>query len=1204
MRRGTVAVIIMACVVALGWAAGTIRDRVVVNRQTMQGIVEEREGWARYKEQMAHPPIRCSFTIPRECMVAKTDIVSEDAMELSGNVFFSGLHANDFQDCYFRLMWGGFAGINVRLDYEPVTGEYRYWADVGILEPGHDTATWVSGWYAKADVPDFDWDFSIKSTHSRIHRTRTIEPWRGSDIGPTHATENRFSEGWVAEPPYEVTATFGSLSWNTNTLGIAPDVSVATTHQLHWNIADTEFVRLTLDSSSFEYDFTSIEDHCYGQYANAPRGTNPGAGNMRVEGSGNILTFQSGPGGGGGQHPYIVRGSSPPRVLDTRQTGLCGHGDTAPNDDLYGSQLHWLWNGYAVCPVWRYQNGPLWVPGDPTCASPPGTYPMWAGPAWDAVAGEYTPMWNPLDAACPFCGSQLRPGGMLKVPWIGGWPDTSATDWTSAGDFQDSTEAPLTQAQLHNVFSPYAQRLTPYSQWDKKAAYKDDDYEMWRPFGGGAVLLVDRKDGRRGLLPDTLTRPGGVPVIPIHVGGCDSTDCSSSPYFNLDVSFGAVDVDLSGSTGARVSAWESGDFIVTDGEVGTAAAVTFTVPAEGGTLNRGPLIDPYWERNAAMIAARAGGAFAECYFYHQNNTTIPGDWPAGWTDTDCMGGGHAGLDVTWWATHRYVTLLAAPDAGWVGVTLPQLRLTCNTEEITDNLFDSWPMKDVSVDALATSFTATFLGQRNGDTVYYDLVLPGFTRLEHVTKIEVIFADDAAGDWTLSGLRLDPSDAAPGASVQMSTTTMHQCHHAYDWGGINGIIDGRCKLALRASGSGERHVWKRYLEELIPDVDEVYSYNAVTGVTDTSTAYALEKYARLISAVGEGWSAAMPADWTSIYKDTDGTVLTIGYAFDAVEFQAYGGVNCGFSGWLWQGVAGLCYTPHGVLCAQGGIHGLSAQRSVVELVSIERRKAGSDDAWLEHARADSDERGYWQFGNRVELPDFPTSGGDLVHSYSGTTPTYYEYRVGDAIIERLYERQWTVGGIASDLDSYEDYDGSLHIYYIQDGYRVAYRKWEPQFQTYEETLPVPASGGTQSINVSRLPGQACRLFYVQDSTDVIQAKSEDGELSFTVHDTALTGYSRVEAIELPLDARAVLMLYEPTGEQWYCTVGIFDVATNLYAKWKTPVATTLGGPEVRGDLQRQHDGQLAFNFIDGDEKVRVARCTRIKYDATGLWVLES
>jgi len=40
------------------------------------------------------------------------------------------------------------------------------------------------------------------------------------------------------------------------------------------------------------------------------------------------------------------------------------------------------------------------------------------------------------------------------------------------------------------------------------------------------------------------------------------------------------------------------------------------------------------------------------------------------------------------------------------------------------------------------------------------------------------------------------------------------------------------------------------------------------------------------------------------------------------------------------------------------------------------------------------------------------------------------------------------------------------------------------------------------------------------------------------------------------------------------------------------------------LQRQHDGQLAFNFIDGSEKVRVARCTRMEYDATGAWALEA
>jgi len=285
-------------------------------------------------------------------------------------------------------------------------------------------------------------------------------------------------------------------------------------------------------------------------------------------------------------------------------------------------------------------------------------------------------------------------------------------------------------------------------------------------------------------------------------------------------------------------------------------------------------------------------------------------------------------------------------------------------------------------------------------VYFDLVYPDFARLEHVTQVEVIFAAGAAGAWTLDGFRLDPSDAAPGATAELSTTTMHQCHHSYDWGGIRGVIDGRCILALRATDCGAalyqpRHVWEKGLEELIPDVDEVYSYHPVDGTKDVSTVYGIEKYARLMGAVGEGWDVGMPADWNSIYKDGDGTVLDIGRAFDVVENQDYGGVQCGFSGWLWQGVAGLCYTPHGYLCVEAGGHGLSNKASACCGTIYRKAPAGAWGVYLDNVA--TDEHYYW------------SSGADVVHHYDGTVAVEYEYRVNDepnnTDFERLHERQW-------------------------------------------------------------------------------------------------------------------------------------------------------------------------------------------------------
>ena len=1125
------AVTLAVCGVMAWWALGPeIRARVNQDAELRGRGPVFGEEWDARPE-----PIQCSFTIPKECMVAKTDIVSEDALECSGRfqLIEPGVHKRINYDPteHYGFSYGVVA-CQVHIEWRASDNKWRYKAYIGAHIPFETPESEIPPWYESwigdwqdfddLDLPEnrIDWAYSYKASHSRINRTRIIEPWRGSTAGPTHAIESRFAEAWETGETPEMVVVFGPMTltmniawaegfdWTPLTPEEALDTLMPTADsefQL-WHEADPgmqskavthgseklKFASLTVNTGGDGWDFTAVEKLYWTK-----------GGDHKWEGDGDEIEWfcwlhESSISGNFYQIPTSV-----PRILDARQTGLCGHGDTAPNDDLYGSQLHWLWNGYAVCPVWRYQQGPLWVAGDATCAAPPGTYPAWAGPLWNAVDLKYDPMWNPLDAYCPFCGSQLRPGGMLKVPWESGWPDTSETDWASTGAFQDSTEAPLTQAQLHNIFSPYAERLTPYATWDKKDEYPDD-YDL---LSGGMVLLVDRKSGRTNLLPDTITAPGGVPVIPIHVGGCNSTDCSSSPYFDLDVTFAAVDVDLSGDTGARVSAWESTDFAVTGGAVGTAAAVTFTVPAAGGTLKRGPMIDPYWERNAAMIAATAGGAFAESYLYHESNTAVPGGWPSGWSDTDCAGGGHAGVDVTWWATHRYATLVAAPDTGWDGVTLPELKLTYSTEAITDNLYDSWPMKDVEVAVAASGLTLTITGKRSGDTVYYDLVNPGFARLEHVTQVEVVFAAGTAGGWTLNGFRLDPSDAAPGADTALSTTTMHQCHHAYNWGGVRGVLDGRCTLALRATGNSERHIWKADLEEIIPDVDEVYSYHPVDGTLDVSTVYGIEKYTRLIGAVGEGWSAAMPDNWSSIYMDEDSTVLSIGYATDVVENQDYGGVQCGFAGWMWSGVAGLCYTPHGVLCAQGGMHGLSNATSAC--CGIIFRKAPAAVAWDEyHDDIGADEHGYW------------SSGADVVHHYDVNDAIEYMYRANypprNTDFERVWERQWVwawlhIPALGGNLALTQHFSGAILVTDV--GFTNPNTIGEHKIQRgvgWSQRFAVPDSADALWANILTTNAQM-ELIEGQSNVQTRQMRSLDGD--WQTEQVLEAGYTSPYGIEV-------------------------------------------------------------------------------------------
>ncbi len=485
MKRTLTSLTILCCVTVLAWAGVAIRGKVVQNRATMTGIVDEREGWARYEEQMKHLPLTCNFTIPRECRVAKTQVVTEDAMELSGNLFFSGLHANDFGDCHFVAPGWAECTLYVELERDAVTAKFRYWCTLGedprLAMP--DYVEYLSPWYDKADVPNIDWDFTINVTHSRLHRTRTIKTWVGSATGPTHSTESCIADEWQAEKPYSVTATFGALSWNkANEIPI--DTPVGVEHQLHWNYADTEFVRLTLDSSSFEWDFSAIEDHCYGAYATAPKGTAHGEGDMYVEGSGNVLTFQSGPAPGVGQHPYFSKLFTHPFAADFTELGL-GKWQEQTHNATYDPVLVWVWDGKITCPEWQIGGA---------CAAPAGFFPQpWASDGGLLAAYDYGT--NPLDFACPFCGSQMRPSGMNKEPWVGAaWPDTSETDWISVGAFADGSAAPLPISELHSVFSPYAQQIAPYSQWDFKAGYVR---EFW---GGALAWLYDRKSLRANLI--------------------------------------------------------------------------------------------------------------------------------------------------------------------------------------------------------------------------------------------------------------------------------------------------------------------------------------------------------------------------------------------------------------------------------------------------------------------------------------------------------------------------------------------------------------------------------------------------------------------------------------------------------------------------------------------------------------------------------
>jgi hypothetical protein len=174
----------------------------------------------------------------------------------------------------------------------------------------------------------------------------------------------------------------------------------------------------------------------------------------------------------------------------------------------------------------------------------------------------------------------------------------------------------------------------------------------------------------------------------------------------------------------------------------------------------------------------------------------------------------------------------------------------------------------------------------------------------------------------------------------------------------------------------------------------------------------------------------------------------------------------------------------------------------------------------------------------------------------------------------------------------------HRAYATTETAISRRADNPWFTSHTKATAVAVEAAS-SVNAMQMPGQAARLIYIADA-QVMQALSTDGEETFSVAATGLTGYKHVEALELPFDARMLLLLYRESDGQWLQSLGRFDAAASQYVEWVPPVATGLFGADARGSLKRLADGQVAFSYIDSENEVQVVRCTAVKYDATGEW----
>jgi hypothetical protein len=1015
----------------LWWSLGPhIEQRV--NQET-----EQRWGWVVFPPpEEQYPGFGNSLTLGAEYM-PRTGITNETALEVHGRfkLLYPGVHKHlSFPNPHERYSFAyGFCYLYFFIEWRDSDGKWRYVAWIG--EPD-EAPPWAVSWYgewkepSELDSSPIDWEYSYRVSSSYVDAVRHMEPWRGSTVGPTHTVESRFTDTWKHLEPIEVTITFGphltltiNDEWASQWAGDpwydegywkglvpTPDSTFNIEHAADRGLAGdadtypdlTKFAELSINSSTVPWDFTALKQLYWTK-----------GGDHWWIGNGSALEWWCKVESLSISGNFNGRTLGVPRILDLTERGLTTWGKTSPDDNRYGDVLLWLWDGYATCPEWQLGNH-----GDPM-----NVLPTWYGPEWDGDAGEWIEMRNPLDGICPYCGSRMRPQGMNKVPWLDGWPYAEQTDWIpdpedpeAKTEFADGTAAPLTQSQLHAVFKPYAQRLAPYAAWDKKAEYVSDDYELW---WGASALLVDRKSGIANTLPTSITQ-AAVPVIPLHVEDLTATDRVSSPFFNVADANTEVDVDL-GPAGERVSAWESTDFTVINGGIGTTLPVAWTVGAGGGTLERGPLINPYWERNAYLIANEQAGAYPYAYMYRKAGASPPGladyVWPGGWDDRDCMGGDHAGVDVTSWSSHRQLVIDLTPDAAtsmWDSIK-PSLRLTYNTATVEDNLYNQFsyvgagaPSKDVTVtksDDVTLTVEGEWLTENGTPTsqLVFDIWKDTRGNLEHVSKVELIFPAAAAGiDFEMDGLALqEPS---------YGLITHHEPHHAYSWGGTRAVVDGVTDGLYAQIGSQQQaKIWNSEAGELlVPHVNESYSWSEADGTQDVSTAWGMETYLAVLASVGEGWPFQVPDNWLARTRDADGAIFTIGYSFDIAEYQLQA-AQAAFAGWLHSGVAGIGYKPWGTLCVQGGLHGFADDTDRLNYVSIYHKPEGMPETnWLIHKYASVDGYAYW------------ATGDDIVYAYNDTTPVFWNYRVGKkgTPIPRLYERQWVHRYYESSLDRFD------------------------------------------------------------------------------------------------------------------------------------------------------------------------------------------
>lgn len=605
------------------------------------------------------------------------------------------------------------------------------------------------------------------------------------------------------------------------------------------------------------------------------------------------------------------------------------------------------------------------------------------------------------------------------------WPLKEETQVGGSGEFDWGDPIPVRLGELR-ALGTYIQRVAPFADLQSNVA------EFWP--GPWSYLYVDTKSHMENRF---YPKPGDHPLrLPYGIPHLLDPMPHVDPHFGIHVEHDDVSVNMPMGLTERPTHWQGTNFIALDNRT---APVTFKVPSDGGSLHR--TFKRNWlPRCTALIeyGRKTGNwsVFPAGYQVRRANYMLElyGDWD--WADIkDKTGYEEEEEDVGYFASHRYL-LFALEGPQTADETEVMVKLTHHAENVSDDhtldLTGESGMREVTV-ALGAPKVTEYTGRYDygAKQLLIDLAEPynAIPDLRHVSKLEIFFGEEHEGDWSLVDVTLKRDTDA------ITRVTMHEPRLGYVSGGLRGVVDGLYPWALCAPDNHNVYAGQEQLVELI----NWYKTVTLNLTQDGSAAWELEHFLGIVNGACEGWKWTLPDNWGAMLVDEDDRLMTYGYSFDIAERQdliitdaeaaspehpAYLGVSkllargmggsvsdlpvYGYSteltnrypgrlgAYRWHTAAQLVYRPHGVVCVQGGIHGLGEQVQQAKAIPIYTKRADEDGShWEVVYELGADIHGYWAVGS------------DIVAEYTGISPVYWQYRVGKtgSTIGRLYERQW-------------------------------------------------------------------------------------------------------------------------------------------------------------------------------------------------------